>query len=85
MDDKYALFPFDLRAKGVTYAVLGFYTIAHVWGMLYLFFRLHRGLMTLIAEYQPANNDVGHVIRFKFAFRWCEEQVFDRALLFIAL
>ncbi|KAF8904412.1 hypothetical protein CPB84DRAFT_1677444 [Gymnopilus junonius] len=57
MDDKYALFPFDLRAKGVTYAVLGFYTIAHVW-----------------AEYQQADNENGRVVRFKFAFRWCEEQ-----------
>ena len=32
IDDKYALFPYDLRAKGVTYAVLGFYTITHAWG-----------------------------------------------------
>ncbi|KDR75145.1 hypothetical protein GALMADRAFT_122759 [Galerina marginata CBS 339.88] len=57
MDDKYALFPFDLRAKGIAYAVLGFYTIAHAW-----------------AEYQPANNESGRVVRYKFAFRWCEQQ-----------
>ena len=31
--------------------------------------------MILIAEYQPANNELGRVVRFKFAFRWCEEQV----------
>jgi hypothetical protein len=33
VDDKYALFPFDLAARGVTYAVLGFYRIIHTWGM----------------------------------------------------
>lgn len=32
IDDKYTLFPFDLSTKDVTYAVLGLYTIAHVWG-----------------------------------------------------
>lgn len=32
IDDKYALFPYDLGSKGVTYAVLGFYTIIHAWG-----------------------------------------------------
>ena len=34
IDERYALFPFDLSAKGVSYAILGFYTIAHAWGML---------------------------------------------------
>lgn len=34
IDDKYALFPYDLGSKNVTYAVLGFYTITHVWGKL---------------------------------------------------
>ncbi|KAM6501961.1 hypothetical protein JOM56_001938 [Amanita muscaria] len=57
IDEKYALFPFDLSSKGVTYAVLGFYTIAHAW-----------------AEYQPASNEQGRVVRYKFAFRWCEGQ-----------
>lgn len=33
IDERYASFPFDLSAKGVSYAVLGFYTIAHAWGM----------------------------------------------------
>jgi hypothetical protein len=33
IDERYALFPFDLSAKGVSYAVLGFYTVAHAWGM----------------------------------------------------
>ncbi|KAI8993885.1 hypothetical protein BD414DRAFT_480733 [Trametes punicea] len=30
-DDRYALFPYDLAAKGYTYVVLGFYHIAHAW------------------------------------------------------
>ena len=33
IDERYALFPFDLASKEVRYAVLGFYTIAHAWGM----------------------------------------------------
>lgn len=33
IDDKYALFPYDLGSKNVAYAVLGFYTIAYAWGM----------------------------------------------------
>lgn len=32
MDDRYALFPYDLKAKNVGYAVLGFYTISDAWG-----------------------------------------------------
>lgn len=32
IDDKYAQFPYDLGSKGITYAVLGFYTIVHAWG-----------------------------------------------------
>ena len=32
IDDKYTLFPYDLSTKDVTYAVLGLYTITHVWG-----------------------------------------------------
>ena len=32
IDDKYALFPFDLASKGCAYAVLGWYYIAHAWG-----------------------------------------------------
>ncbi|KAF5380607.1 hypothetical protein D9615_004639 [Tricholomella constricta] len=57
IDDKYALFPYDLGAKEVTYAVLGFYTISQAW-----------------AEYQPANNEQGRVVRYKFLFQWCEGQ-----------
>ncbi|KAF8629412.1 hypothetical protein AX15_003465 [Amanita polypyramis BW_CC] len=57
IDERYALFPFDLASKEVSYAVLGFYTIAHAW-----------------AEYQPAQNEQGRVVRYKFAFRWCEGQ-----------
>ncbi|KAF8813860.1 hypothetical protein BYT27DRAFT_7334882 [Phlegmacium glaucopus] len=26
------------------------------------------------AEYQPANNESGRVVRYKFAFRWCDDQ-----------
>ncbi|KAF9464938.1 hypothetical protein BDZ94DRAFT_1189835 [Collybia nuda] len=57
IDDKYVLFPYDLGSRNVTYAVLGFYTIAHAW-----------------AEYQPANNLEGRVVRYKFAFEWCQGQ-----------
>ena len=32
IDDKYAWFPYDLASKGCTYAVLGWYRIANVWG-----------------------------------------------------
>lgn len=28
----------------------------------------------LLAEYQTAGNESGRVVRYKFAFRWCEEQ-----------
>ena len=36
VDDKYARFPFDLLSKSVTYAVLGFYSIAYAWGISFL-------------------------------------------------
>ena len=32
IDDKYALFPYDLGSRDVTYAVLGWYQIVHAWG-----------------------------------------------------
>lgn len=33
IDDRYALFPYDLATKeDCTYAVLGFYHVAHAWG-----------------------------------------------------
>jgi hypothetical protein len=32
VDDKYALFPYDLSRTGVAYAVLGLYIITHAWG-----------------------------------------------------
>ena len=32
-------------------------------------------LTTVAAEFETAKNEVGRVIRYKFAFRWCEEQV----------
>ncbi|KAH9485560.1 hypothetical protein JR316_0002470 [Psilocybe cubensis] len=31
VDERYALFPYDLKAKNVSYAVLGFYTISDAW------------------------------------------------------
>ncbi|KAJ3778699.1 hypothetical protein FB446DRAFT_631376, partial [Lentinula raphanica] len=31
VDDKYALFPYDLGGKNITYAVLGVYLITHAW------------------------------------------------------
>lgn len=36
IDDRYALFPYDLSALGVTYAVLGFYMIVDAWGEIRL-------------------------------------------------
>ncbi|KAI1795659.1 hypothetical protein LXA43DRAFT_731491 [Ganoderma leucocontextum] len=58
IDDRYALFPYDLSSKpDCTYVVLGFYHIAHAW-----------------AERQPADNNLGFVIRYKFAFEWCDKQ-----------
>ncbi|CAL1707262.1 unnamed protein product [Somion occarium] len=57
IDDKYALFPFDLASKNCTYAVLGFYRIAHAW-----------------AEKQFSSSANVNVVRYKFAFQWCEEQ-----------
>ncbi|KAL1736160.1 hypothetical protein EV714DRAFT_267008 [Schizophyllum commune] len=59
LDDNYRLFPYDLKAHGVVYAVLGLYSIKHAW-----------------AERQPAGPSTpgGTVVRFKFAFQWCEGQ-----------
>ncbi|RPD54737.1 hypothetical protein L226DRAFT_612942 [Lentinus tigrinus ALCF2SS1-7] len=58
IDDRYALFPYDLSArKNCMYVVLGFYHIVHAW-----------------AERQPENNAKGFVVRWKFAFEWCEQQ-----------
>ncbi|KAI9067410.1 hypothetical protein FKP32DRAFT_1563809 [Trametes sanguinea] len=57
IDDRYALFPYDLATKGYTYVVLGFYHIAHAW-----------------AEREPSSNGRGSVVRWKFAFEWCERQ-----------
>ena len=34
IDDKYVLFPYELSAQDITYAVLGFYTISYAWGKL---------------------------------------------------
>jgi len=67
----------------MTYVVLGFYTITHAWGMTStnsLFSLIQR---YSIAEYQPANNESGRVVRYKFAFRWCDDQVGLRVLEFL--
>ena len=76
IDDKYALFPYDISKSDMAYAVLGVYTIAHVWGKS-LGFRPLSASNKLVqpAEYQPASNDSGRVVRYKFAFRWCDNQV----------
>jgi hypothetical protein len=65
IDDKYTLFPYSLIKKGVTYAILGFYTITAAW-----------------AERQPekVSEGSGSIVRFKFAFRWCDGQVNSLAL-----
>jgi hypothetical protein len=41
IDDKYALFPYDLAGKQVAYAVLGFFVIAHVWGKFWRTFMIY--------------------------------------------
>ncbi|KAJ7103828.1 hypothetical protein C8R44DRAFT_808235 [Mycena epipterygia] len=58
IDDKYGPFPFDLGSRDVYMAILGFYKIIHMW-----------------AEYQPSSShSSGRVVRYKFAFQWCEDQ-----------
>ncbi|KAJ6478098.1 hypothetical protein C8R47DRAFT_1139341 [Mycena vitilis] len=58
IDDKYEPFPFDLGSQDVYMTVLGFYRIIHMW-----------------AEYQPSGSCAnGRVVRYKFAFQWCEGQ-----------
>ncbi|KAJ7905907.1 2OG-Fe(II) oxygenase superfamily-domain-containing protein [Mycena leptocephala] len=50
--------PFPFDLGEVYMAVLGFYKIIHMW-----------------AEYQPSNSNAnGRVVRYKFAFQWCEGQ-----------
>ena len=39
--------------------------------------------MTVLAEFETAKNEVGRVIRYKFAFRWCEEQVSSPLIFYI--
>ena len=75
IDDRYALFPYDLASRRCAYAVLGWYYIAHAWGT-----HLSDPLpdchisFAYTAECQPAANTHGSVVRYKFAFRWCEGQ-----------
>lgn len=37
VDDKYALFPYNLSSSNVTYAVLGLYWITRVWRKRFIF------------------------------------------------
>lgn len=71
-DDKYAHFPFNLTASRYTYVVLGVYWISHAWGMFRLFLTVSSEHIT--AEYQSTPDGSGRVIRWKFAFQWCDEQ-----------
>jgi hypothetical protein len=59
------------------YVVLGFYRIAHAWGNVFW----SPGSLTasslfsfIAAESQSASNERGRVVRYKFAFQWCESQ-----------
>lgn len=74
IDDKYALFPFNLSASGITYAVLGFYFISDFWGESAKIGSITT-LTSSTAEYQKASNERGRVVRYKFAFQWCSNQV----------
>ena len=75
VDDKYSLFPFDLATDGYTYVVLGFYRIAHAWGeYVRTNIPTYTPFIVLPAEEQPAQTASGSVVRYKFAFQWCEEQ-----------
>ncbi|RXW21281.1 hypothetical protein EST38_g4567 [Candolleomyces aberdarensis] len=64
IDDRYALFPYDLSALGVTYAVLGFYMIVEAW----------EKLISDEAEYETDRTGARSVVKYKFAFQWCERQ-----------
>ncbi|TFK54484.1 hypothetical protein OE88DRAFT_1625305 [Heliocybe sulcata] len=59
IDDKYELFPYDLKASNpdYTYVALGNYLITQVW-----------------AERSSPKASMDSVIRYKFAFQWCDEQ-----------
>ncbi|KAJ6468227.1 hypothetical protein C8R45DRAFT_837821, partial [Mycena sanguinolenta] len=60
IDDKYGPFPFDLGSQGIYMAVLG-------WIFL--------NFPSFSAEYQPSTtNASGQVVRYKFAFQWCDGQ-----------
>ena len=75
IDDRYALFPYDLATKGYTYVVLGFYHIVHAWGKSLCRSRRKTRLHTSsLAEREFVSNDRHSVIRWKFAFEWCEKQ-----------
>ncbi|KAG6375365.1 2OG-Fe(II) oxygenase superfamily-domain-containing protein [Boletus reticuloceps] len=72
-DDKYALFPCDLTSGRYTYVVLGLYWISHAWGQFLTRCQLIQSNHKL-AERQSARDGSGRVVRWKFAFQWCEGQ-----------
>lgn len=75
IDDKYALFPFDLASKGCTYAVLGWYQISYAWGMVSrILYMLGANCIFKAECVSDASSRGGSVIRYKFAFQWCEAQ-----------
>ncbi|KIY60526.1 hypothetical protein CYLTODRAFT_322896, partial [Cylindrobasidium torrendii FP15055 ss-10] len=65
IDDRYPHFPYDLAnsrrmggGNGYTYVVLGFYFIKDTW-----------------VELEPSDSkDGAAVVRYKFAFQWCDGQ-----------
>lgn len=97
MDDRYALFPYDLTGKGIYMAILGMYSlrlysaksfnssrhdriqdfiVLHMPGVDFHSIRRYAEPNVTIAEFQPApSNGRGRVVRYKFAFQWCEDQV----------
>ncbi|KAJ7581225.1 hypothetical protein C8J56DRAFT_794470 [Mycena floridula] len=58
IDERYALFPYDIGLKDISYAVLGMYTITHVWA----------------EYQHSSSSSNGRVVRYKFAFQWCPGQ-----------
>ena len=78
IDDKYVWFPYDLASKGCTYAVLGFYRIANVWGKSgshhYVEYLKEYSWLYDVAEKQFSTSANEYVVRYKLAFQWCDEQ-----------
>ncbi|KAF5389462.1 hypothetical protein D9757_004253 [Collybiopsis confluens] len=78
IDDRYALFPLNLQALHITYAVLGVYYITRAVRISDLLpqLALKSGIpqpLLLTAEREITESGRTYV-RFKFAFQWCEDQ-----------